>query len=70
MKDLWLIDISQLRDYGETGIERKGKHTESYGTYFPGIMFGATATKVYNWPSDRNACYDGAMELVCTLISL
>ncbi|TVU05325.1 hypothetical protein EJB05_48483, partial [Eragrostis curvula] len=37
---------------------------ESYGTYFPGIMFGATATKVYNWPSDRNAGYDGAMELL------
>ncbi|TVU05318.1 hypothetical protein EJB05_48476, partial [Eragrostis curvula] len=48
----------------------RANEVESYGTYFPGIMFGATATKVYNWPSDRNACYDGAMELVCTLISL
>lgn len=38
---------------------------ESFGTFFPGIMSGATTTKVYNWPSNRNAGYDGAMELVC-----
>jgi hypothetical protein len=40
---------------------------ESYGTLFPGVLSGATTTKVYNWPSNRNLGYDGALEMVCVV---
>ncbi|KAL6853485.1 hypothetical protein ACP4OV_019514 [Aristida adscensionis] len=36
----------------------------SYGTFFPGLMSRAAVAKVYNWPADRKAGYDGAMLLV------
>jgi hypothetical protein len=34
---------------------------------FPGVLSGATTTKVYNWPSNRNVGYDGALEMVCVV---
>jgi hypothetical protein len=34
---------------------------ERYKTFFPGIMYGATTIKGYNWPSSGNTGYDGAM---------
>ncbi|TVU34851.1 hypothetical protein EJB05_16705 [Eragrostis curvula] len=39
-------------------------NAESYGTFFPEIMPGATTTKVYNWPSSCDAGYDGALEMM------
>ncbi|KAK3162164.1 hypothetical protein QOZ80_1BG0086230 [Eleusine coracana subsp. coracana] len=42
---------------------------ESYETFFPGIMSGATTTKVYNWPSNRSTGYDGALELVTVQVA-
>ncbi|CAO2182660.1 unnamed protein product [Urochloa humidicola] len=37
---------------------------ERYGTFFPGLMSSAATTKVYNWPENSEACYDGAMQLL------
>ncbi|CAL4973652.1 unnamed protein product [Urochloa decumbens] len=37
---------------------------ERYGTIFPGLMSSAVTTRVYNWPENSEACYDGAMQLV------
>ncbi|WVZ68545.1 LOW QUALITY PROTEIN: hypothetical protein U9M48_017474 [Paspalum notatum var. saurae] len=39
---------------------------ETYGTFFPGIMSRATTTKVYNWPTAREAGFEGAMQLMTT----
>ncbi|OEL26468.1 Homeobox-leucine zipper protein TF1 [Dichanthelium oligosanthes] len=36
----------------------------SNGTFFPGLMTTATTTKVYNWPANPEAGYDGAMQLM------
>ncbi|PUZ54418.1 hypothetical protein GQ55_5G130400 [Panicum hallii var. hallii] len=37
----------------------------SFGPFFPGLMSGAaTSTKVYNWPQNSEAGYDGAMQLL------
>ncbi|XP_039851791.1 homeobox-leucine zipper protein TF1-like [Panicum virgatum] len=37
----------------------------SFGAFFPGLVSGAaTSTKVYNWPQNSEAGYDGAMQLL------
>nr|TKW17179.1 hypothetical protein SEVIR_5G349300v2 [Setaria viridis] len=37
---------------------------ERYGTFFLGLMSGATTTKVYNWPKNSEEGYEGAMQLL------
>ncbi|CAO2166663.1 unnamed protein product [Urochloa humidicola] len=37
---------------------------ERYGTFFPGLMSSAVTTRVYNWPENSEASYDGAMQLL------
>ncbi|KAJ1285769.1 hypothetical protein BS78_03G302200 [Paspalum vaginatum] len=39
---------------------------DSYGTFFPGLMSSTTTTKLFNWPTAREAGFDGAMQLITT----